>query len=84
VLDDLLAAMIEHDFLVALPALRQAFAYFPPRERETIAERLLERRGLTGSGRSLLRITTPVEVLAAARELEAHVDALLAREGLVS
>lgn len=29
------------DFLVALPALRQAFAFFPPRERERLAESLL-------------------------------------------
>ena len=29
------------DFLVALPALRQAFSFFPPRERLTIAEGVL-------------------------------------------
>ena len=43
-------------FLVALPALRQAFAYFPPRERETIARQVLARRGGAGSARALLRL----------------------------
>jgi hypothetical protein len=82
-LDELLAAMAERDFLVALPALRQAFEFFPPREREVIAQRLLERRGVAGSGRALLRLAMPAEALAAARELESHVDGLLTREGLL-
>ena len=38
-LDDLVGGMGADDFLVALPALRQAFEYFPPREREMIALR---------------------------------------------
>jgi hypothetical protein len=82
VLDEVVAGLPEHTFLVALPALRQAFRYFPPRERELVAERLLERRGLAGSGRGLLRVSgDPVELAELAR-LEARVDELLAREGL--
>ena len=83
VLDDLIVGMAEDDFLVALPALRQAFAYFPPREREAIAQRLLERRGLAGSGRALLRTAADPELVAAGRALEQKVDRLLAEEGLV-
>ena len=82
-LDDLVGAMSDHDFLVALPALRQAFGFFPPAEREKIAERLLARRGVRGSARGLLRIgPIPPMVVAQARALEATVDAVLTREGL--
>jgi hypothetical protein len=82
VLDDVVGEMPDPDFLIALPSLRQAFAFFPPRERETIARELLRRRGLRGSARSLLRTAVDPLRLAEARALESEVDALLAREGL--
>jgi hypothetical protein len=83
VLDELIGMLADHEFLVALPALRQAFTYFPPRERDAIAGQLLARRGLAGSGRALLRTEAPPEVLLRGHALEADVDALLAREGLL-
>ncbi|WP_327004961.1 DUF5682 family protein [Dactylosporangium sp. NBC_01737] len=85
VLDELVSGMGEAEFLIALPALRQAFTYFPPRERETVAGHLLARRGLSGTGRSLLRShgVDPV-LVAAAADLEARVDAVLIREGLLT
>ncbi len=83
-LDELLSGMSAEDFLIALPALRQAFEFFPPRERETIAERLLTRRGLTGSGRSLLRGGVDPGVVAAGMHLDERVNELLRREGLLS
>ncbi len=83
VLDETISTMTEHDFLVALPALRQAFGFFPPRERETIARRLLDRRGVRASARDLLRVSVAPELLAQAAELEARVDELLAGEGLI-
>lgn len=79
-LDDLVVAM--PDFLEGLPALRQAFAYFPPRERELIARRLLDRRRLAGSARTLLRTTADPLLLAEAAALEEKVGRVLAREGL--
>lgn len=84
VLDGIVSGMSERELLVALPALRQAFAYFPPRERETIADHVLRLHGVEDSGRSTLlrRVDDPVGI-ARARELDAHVEALLAREGLV-
>ena len=84
VLDDLVTAMTDRDLLVALPALRQAFAYFPPRERETIAGQVLRLHGVEGSARSLVRpgIDDPV-ALARGRELDSHVHAVLEREGLL-
>ncbi|MEV7526282.1 DUF5682 family protein [Streptomyces sp. NPDC091371] len=82
VLDELVRAMPEADFLAGLPALRQAFAYFPPRERERIAAQLIERRGLRGSARSLLRVPADPLLIARARTLEDHVERTLDRYGL--
>jgi len=84
VLDEMLSGWVEDDFLVGLPSLRLAFSWFPPREREAIAERLLERRGLVGSGRSLLRLASEPEQLARARAVEARVNDLLDRESLLA
>ncbi|MFD0367493.1 DUF5682 family protein [Streptomyces sp. NPDC127114] len=81
-LDELVAAMTETDFLVALPSLRDAFAWFPPAEREQIAARLIERRGLRGSSRALLRTAADPLLVARARELEDHVSRTLDRFGL--
>ncbi|MGR6968654.1 DUF5682 family protein [Streptomyces cynarae] len=82
VVDGVVSAMAEGDFLSGLPALRQAFAFFPPRERERIAEHLLHRRGLRGSARSLLRTPADPLVQARARALEENVIHLLDRHGL--
>ncbi|MBD2900286.1 hypothetical protein amrb99_92890 [Actinomadura sp. RB99] len=82
VLDELVGALTDEDFLVALPALRQAFEFFPPRERETIAERLLARRGLRGSARGLLRAPRDPLLIAEARALEERVDRVLEAAGL--
>ncbi|MFB8032073.1 DUF5682 family protein [Streptomyces sp. NPDC056004] len=79
VLDGLVGALSDDEFLSGLPALRQAFAFFPPRERDRIAARLLERRGVRGSSRSLLRTTADPLVIARARALEESVSRLLAR-----
>ena len=70
VLDRLVSEMAEEEFLVALPSLRMAFTYFPPREREAVAQRLLERRGLRGSGRALLRGTVDPGAYSRARTIE--------------
>ncbi|GAA3477181.1 DUF5682 family protein [Streptomyces yanii] len=82
VLDSVVCALPEHDFLAGLPALRQAFAFFPPRERERIAGQLLRRRGVRGSSRTLLRTTADPLVIARAAALEENVSRLLSRYGL--
>lgn len=82
VLDRLVGALSEREFLSGLPALRQAFAYFPPHERERIAALLLERRGVRGSARTLLRTTGDPLMIARAGALEDDVSRLLARYGL--
>jgi hypothetical protein len=83
VLDRIVSGMPEPDFLVALPALRQAFTFFPPREREAIAEGLLARRRIVGPARALLRLEVAPELIAEARELETRVDERLREAGLV-
>jgi hypothetical protein len=40
-IDSAMTTMTRDDFMIALPAVRQAFSYFPPRERLTIAEGVL-------------------------------------------
>jgi hypothetical protein len=42
-IDTALTTMVRDEFMIALPAVRQAFSYFPPRERLTIAEGVLAR-----------------------------------------
>ena len=84
VLDRLVTEMAEEEFLVAVPSLRMAFAYFPPREREAVARRLLERRGLRGSGRALLRGTVDPAMYGRARTIELKALGRLAGTGLVS
>ncbi|QTD46620.1 DUF5682 family protein [Ottowia testudinis] len=49
-----LAQLSHDDFLVALPALRGAFAWFPPRERGDIAARVGALLGLTAPERTRL------------------------------
>ncbi len=45
VLDQAICAMSEHEFLLAAPSLRQAFHFFPPRERADIGLQLARRLG---------------------------------------
>jgi hypothetical protein len=81
-LDELLSGLRVEDFLIAMPGLRQAFEFFPPREREVIAGRLLARRGLDGSARGLLRSTVAPDVVAAGMRLDQRVEDLLLEAGL--
>ncbi|OWA02738.1 hypothetical protein B9W64_32195 [Streptomyces sp. CS159] len=81
-LDGVVTTMTDDVFLHALPALRQAFAFFPPRERERVAHLLLDRRNLHGSARTLLRTSADPLLLARAAALEEHTDLLLDRHAL--
>ncbi|MEV2266478.1 DUF5682 family protein [Nonomuraea africana] len=83
-LDELVGAMTDHDFLIALPALRQAFEYFPPRERHIIATRLVQRRTGGASGSDLMRLDATPALVAAGMALDERVDTALRREGLIT
>ncbi|SCE77346.1 DUF5682 family protein [Micromonospora tulbaghiae] len=82
VVDELLASMGAHDFLVALPALRQAFGWFPPRERAAVARHVQALHGGDAPPGDLLRLDADPLLVAAARAAEERVDAVLTREGL--
>lgn len=75
-------------FLIALPALRQAFAFFPPRERERLSRVILRAAGI-GEAQAEIRalewMRQPADVAdqAAALALEAIVARRLANAGLV-
>jgi hypothetical protein len=82
-LNETLRAMTPEDFLIALPSLRMAHAYFPPREREQLAGALLSLHGeQPGRARSLIRATVDPELVAAGMELERRVERIEARYGL--
>jgi hypothetical protein len=82
-LDTLVSAHGDDEFLSALPALRQAFGWFPPRERAAIAEQVARLHG-QGSGLAAALLTLPDDVGAAARgaALQKRVREMLTRWGL--
>lgn len=82
-LDRLIGGYGDDEFLVALPALRQAFSWFPPRERAAIAEMVARLHG-RGSGLAAALLTLPEDVGSAARgaALQARVRETLKRWGL--
>jgi Family of unknown function (DUF5682) len=85
--DTLVAGWADDEFLVALPAMRGAFEWFPPKEREALARRILEQAGYDlASARTAaaawMRSPVPIPDQAAAMALEARVAARLARYGL--
>ncbi|MCA9610997.1 MAG: hypothetical protein KC619_35630, partial [Myxococcales bacterium] len=82
-LDGILAGQTWHDFLVAVPSLRLAFAWFPPRERDAIARVVLGLHDHAGAGvRTLRRLDVAPEAVTRAVELERRIDAIEARYGL--
>jgi hypothetical protein len=82
-LDEALTALGREDFLIALPALRQAFGFFPPREKLAIAEAVLARHGLAGGDASqLLRPALDASTVQEGMRLDAQLDSLVRRYGL--
>lgn len=72
------------DFLVALPALRAAFGWFPPRERGGVARRVAGLLGLEGTARHrLLDLRGDGDALVDARRVEAQALAWAARFGVL-
>jgi hypothetical protein len=85
VLDEVVAGLPEGDFLVALPALRLAFSFFPPAEKAALARAVLALHGRAGAdARTLLRAPVPAEVVAEGLALDAEVERVLARFGLLA
>lgn len=84
VVDGLVSPMTREDFLVAIPSLRMAFAWFPPREREEIARQVLGLHGGDAADvRRFTRLDVSAEVTMSGLKVDAAVDDLARRFGLV-
>lgn len=81
--DEALAAFDRPAFLVALPALRQAFSWFPPAEKERLAGSILALKGGDPlQARAYLELTHDPAVVARGLALEDLVTARARRYGL--
>ena len=77
--------MSHEDFLLALPQLRGAFGWFPPRERGAIARRVADVLGLSQSEQfKLLRLPSNPEGLLDAKRIEVQAVAWAKEIGLIS
>ena len=79
VVDGLVRAMTREEFLHEIPALRLAFSWFPPREKERIAARIL---GLGKDARAFVTLDVAPEATIAGLALDAEVDRLAQTFGL--
>ena len=79
-----LSVLTEDDFRVALPAVRQAFSFFPPAERLEIARRVVGKRSnVVVDARSLLTTQASDATRARCAAIEAAVLVLADRYGLL-
>ena len=83
----LVADWSDDEFLRALPSMRQAFAWFPPRERERLAKAILRAHGINEAAAEIealawMQQRSSATDQAAAIALEARVAARLAAAGL--
>ena len=67
-----LDAIGHEDFLVALPPLRAAFAWFPPRERGAIAAHVARLLGLDPQQQRLMPLREGSDALLDAKRIEAQ------------
>ena len=84
VIDQVLSDLDSPDFLVALPSLRLAFGYFPPREKDRLARTILTLHGNDpDQARSLTRrLPVNPEVVARGLRLDGDVEKVMGRFGL--
>lgn len=80
-LDSLLGGLDPKDFLRALPGLRLAFGFFPPRERQQVAAVIARLHGRESTFEVLHSAADP-ELVARAMQLELEVEELVERYGL--
>ncbi len=81
--DAALCGFGQEGFLIALPALRLAFSFFPPLEREAIAQLVLTLHGSDPArAAGMLKLDIPAEEVARGLALESEVARIAARYGL--
>lgn len=81
--DEVVGGISEAEFLGAVPALRLAYGYFPPREKAAIAERVAALHGQAGRGSRLLALEASAEDVTRGRALDAEVEAAMRRWALL-
>jgi hypothetical protein len=83
--DAVIAEMPEHDFLVAVPSLRLAFSYLPPRERERVAALVLAIHDAPDArAQKLLSLEIDPEAILRGRRLDLELTEMERRFGLAS
>ena len=83
VVDEVVSNLDDEDFLIALPSLRLAFSFFPPRERVILAERIAIRHGASpANAHDLLRLEVDVDVITNGTHLDALVQRIMKTHGL--
>lgn len=84
VIHDVIAQIGHEDFLVAMPSLRAAFAWFPARERSALATLIAKHVGLpSGAHHQLLIKHTTAAALLDAKQIEAQASIWAQQIGLV-
>ncbi len=78
-IDGAITGMSVNDFLIAVPALRQAFSFFPPREKRDVARALLSLKAFPDRPHQLLEMSASPAAMVAGLELD---QATLARARL--
>lgn len=82
-LDLVFGEMEQSGFLIALPSLRLAFSYFPPKEKELLARSVVALRGGEDhEAHGLLRLEADPSEIAAGMALDVEVAKLAERFGL--
>lgn len=84
VVDARLGELHDGEFLATLPALRRAFAFFPPAERRELARRLVRRHPASLAPHDLLAAVADPEAVADVQALEARWFAAAARYRLIA
>jgi hypothetical protein len=81
--DAVIGEMPERDFLVAVPSLRLAFSYLPPRERERVAALILTLHNAPETrARSLLSLDVDPDAILRGRRLDIELAEMEQRFGL--
>lgn len=87
VVDGLISPMTREEFLIAIPSLRMAFAWFPPREKEQIARMVLAHHSggeavNASDVRKLVKLDVHPDVTLLGLKFDGEVEELVRRFGL--